>query len=541
MGSLSAETPAGTADHGCGYHDYTKALLPSSTDNPSLERPDIPDIVIGLATQLAAAAAAAISPTSDIPQDASMRPGGDSGNEADDPDPLPKSKLRRRSTGGTTHHARQPRTDSWKRGRGPGSSAPGQATPPDVMSLRPNEEVDGYGSEADMSGVDDYYRPKRLGPSGKSDTGFDAPSERWSGARSSRSKSKGIAIGDSSGCSDGGACDIGGKPEVFDSDLESEIGDVGKAAHNKKMRKWKSLAKGQFEKMLLECIVNTEEIPPNYENIHIDPKVIAKLERVTRLSLRCPKAFGHGVLAGNKVTGAVLWGPPGTGKSLLAKAVARQSGFNMILASTAELWQKCHGDDEKVIKALFSMARKIHPTIVFIDEADAMLGSRKAGEKRHIRAMLNQFLMEWDGLASGKDTPFILLATNRPFDLDPAVLRRAPMQIQLDIPTPAQRQGILKLILKDENLAPDVSIEKLAKLTSRYTGSDLKNMCVTAATECVWELKEDSQHRIIHFRHFKSAMDNIKATALTKTMQHELRSFGKGDGSMGQARQRDDE
>jgi ATP-dependent 26S proteasome regulatory subunit len=145
----------------------------------------------------------------------------------------------------------------------------------------------------------------------------------------------------------------------------------------------------------------TEEISPNHEDIHFNPKVITKLERVTKLSLRRPKAFSHGTLAGNKVTGAVLWGPPGTGKSLL---VAHQSGFNMILASTAELWQKCHSDDGKVIKALFSMARAIHPTIIFINEVDAMLCSRKAGKKRHIRVMLNQFLMEWDGLTSGKNS-----------------------------------------------------------------------------------------------------------------------------------------
>lgn len=123
----------------------------------------------------------------------------------------------------------------------------------------------------------------------------------------------------------------------------------------------------------------------------------------------------------------------------------------------------------------------------------------------------------------------MLLATNRPFDLDPAVLGRAPMQIHLDIPTPGQRQGILKIILKDEKLAPDVTLEKLVKLTSRYTGSDLKNMCVTAATECVGELKEDSQYRTVQLRHFKSAMINIKATGLSKTMEHDLRSFGENE------------
>lgn len=248
------------------------------------------------------------------------------------------------------------------------------------------------------------------------------------------------------------------------------------------------------------------------------------------MSLTRPKAYSHGVLAGNKVTGGVLYGPPGTGKSLLAKATARESGFNMILASTAEMWQKCHGDDEKVIKALFSLARKLHPCIVFIDEADAMLGSRKAGEKRHIRAMLNQFLMDWDGLSSGLDSPFILLATNRPFDLDPAVLRRAPVRILLDIPNLFQRCGILRLYLKDEKLAKDVSIERLAKMTPRYTGSDLKNMCVAAATECIGEQDEDTSDRVLALQHFQSAMVTIKATGLSRTMENDFNNFKNGSG-----------
>jgi len=98
---------------------------------------------------------------------------------------------------------------------------------------------------------------------------------------------------------------------------------------------------------------------------------------------------------------------------------------------------------------------------VFIGEADALLGARKAGEKRHTRSMLNQFLMEWDGLTSGINFPFILLATNWLFDLDPVVLRRAPVQIVLNIPTVRERLGILELLLGEEKLK-DITFEQLA-------------------------------------------------------------------------------
>lgn len=356
--------------------------------------------------------------------------------------------------------------------------------------------------------------------------GIQRPRQTFPG-RSSASR-----VDDSDSDEDGnGYGGTGDGDAVYDSDLDSEPSEPGRMSHAKKMRRWKSFARGRFEKMLLECIVNTDRIAPDYRDIYISRSTIDKLEHVTTLSLTRPTAFGHGVLKGNKVTGGILYGPPGTGKSLLAKGMAKQSGFTMLAISTAELYQKCHGEDEKVIKAVFSLARKLYPSIVFIDEADAMLGSRKAGEKRHIRAMLNQFLMEWDGLTSGGNSPFILLATNRPSDLDPAVLRRAPVHIHLDIPTMEERLGIIRLLLQDEVLDPNINHFTLASLTKGYTGSDLKNLCVTAATECVSKQPFDTKQRCLTRQHFFSALETIRATNVGKTMANEFKNFEKGSGN----------
>ncbi|KAI5925988.1 P-loop containing nucleoside triphosphate hydrolase protein [Camillea tinctor] len=341
--------------------------------------------------------------------------------------------------------------------------------------------------------------------------------------------------GDNSGSSNGNNGRHLGDPndETYDSDLVSEASrdEYIVREHAKKARKWRALASGRFETMLLECIVNTDRIPPKYENIYVDQEIIRELERVTRLSRDRQKAFSHGVLKGNRVTGAILWGPPGTGKTLLAKGLAKESGCNMISVTTSELWQKCHGEDEKVIKALFSLGRKINPCIIFLDEADAMLGARKAGEKRHIRSMLNQFLMEWDGLISGLNSPFVLLATNRPFDLDPAVLRRAPVQIHLDVPSQWERMKILDLLLEHENLEDGLTTFIIASQTHKYTGSDLKNMCVTAATHCVDEQArsglEDTTDRILTSAHFIRAMKTVKPTSLSSTMRNEFQKFEK--------------
>ncbi|KAI5922570.1 P-loop containing nucleoside triphosphate hydrolase protein [Camillea tinctor] len=349
------------------------------------------------------------------------------------------------------------------------------------------------------------------------------PHPAWTSKKNSR------GLGEDSDASDSELASYNSSDDIYDSDLESEVSFTcyARREHQKKMRKWRSLATNKHEHMLLDCIVNIDEIPPNYADIVVDKSVIEKLENVTFTTLKRPRAFNHGVLKGNRVTGAVLYGPPGTGKSLLAKSLAKQSGFNMVSVSTAEIWQQLHGEDEKVIKALFSMGRKLQPCIIFLDEADAMLGTRQGDEKRHIRSMLNQFLMEWDGLASGCDAPFVLLATNRPFDLDLAVLRRAPMHILLNVPTPREREEILRKLLEGETLGPGVTHYTLAQRTQYYTGSDLKNMCVAAATSCVGEQSVDTEARMLMWKHFNKAMETIKPSSQGDTGKSNFQKFGR--------------
>lgn len=189
------------------------------------------------------------------------------------------------------------------------------------------------------------------------------------------------------------------------------------------------------------------------------------------------------------------------------------------------------GEGEKNIRAIFSLAKKLAPCVVFIDEADAILGSRGGPNSRSShRELINQFLREWDGMTDFN--AFIMVATNRPFDLDEASLRRLPRRLLVDLPAEADREEILKIHLKDEQLDPEVSLSKLASETPFYSGSDLKNLCVAAALACVREEMDAAaafnastpsdtpeekkyqyaEKRTLASRHFKTATDEISAS-----------------------------
>ncbi|KAL8690151.1 MAG: hypothetical protein Q9224_004474, partial [Gallowayella concinna] len=242
----------------------------------------------------------------------------------------------------------------------------------------------------------------------------------------------------------------------------------------------------RHEKRLLHGVIDASSIRTTFSDIRAPKETIETLKTLTSLSLLRPDAFTYGVLATDKITGVLLYGPPGTGKTLLAKAVAKESGATVLEVSGADLYNMYVGEGEKNVKAIFSLAKKLTPCIVFIDEADAILGSRGGSSNRvSHRELINQFLREWDGM--GELSAFIMVATNRPFDLDEATLRRLPRRMLVDLPTETDREEILKIHLKDERLDSEISLSKLAVDTPLYSGSDLKNLCVAAALSCVRE------------------------------------------------------
>lgn len=301
------------------------------------------------------------------------------------------------------------------------------------------------------------------------------------------------------------------------------------------------------ESKLLSGLINAEDIHTTFDDIVLPPDTKDSIISLTTLSIIRPEAFSYGILKAERIPGCLLYGPPGTGKTLLARAVAKQSGARMLEVSAASINDMWVGNSEKNVRALFSLARKLAPTVIFLDEADALLGSRDLAARTFARReTITQFLREWDGLHDMGS--FIMVATNRPFDLDEAVLRRLPRKMLIDLPLRPQREAILRTTLRGEALEPAVDLAALAARTELYSGSDLKNLCVAAAMEAVREeVRARDAHagpvpfafpprRVLTAAHFEKGLADISAS-ISEDMES-LKAIRKFDERYGDAGRR---
>ncbi|XP_073106503.1 uncharacterized protein [Elaeis guineensis] len=259
------------------------------------------------------------------------------------------------------------------------------------------------------------------------------------------------------------------------------------------------VTENEFEKRLLADVIPPNDIGVTFDDIGALENVKDTLKELVMLPLQRPELFCKGQLT-KPCKGILLFGPPGTGKTMLAKAVATEAGANFINISMSSITSKWFGEGEKYVKAVFSLASKIAPSVIFVDEVDSMLGRREnPGEHEAMRKMKNEFMVNWDGLRTkDKERVLVLAATNRPFDLDEAVIRRLPRRLMVNLPDAPNRVKILRVILAKEELAPDVDLEALANMTDGYSGSDLKNLCVTAAHCPIREiLEKEKKERIL--------------------------------------------
>lgn len=214
---------------------------------------------------------------------------------------------------------------------------------------------------------------------------------------------------------------------------------------------------------------------------------IREIREAVELPLKRPDLFRK--VGVDPPKGILLYGPPGTGKTLLAKAVAGETNATFIRVVASEFVQKFIGEGARIVREVFSLARRKAPSIVFIDEIDAIAAKRldvgTSGE-REVQRTLMQLLAELDGF-DPLDNVKVIAATNRIDILDPAILRpgRFDRLIEFPLPDTRGRYEIFRIHTRRMNLASDVSLAELARMTEGMTGADIKAICTEAGFNAI--------------------------------------------------------
>ncbi|MFX1589477.1 MAG: AAA family ATPase, partial [Promethearchaeota archaeon] len=253
------------------------------------------------------------------------------------------------------------------------------------------------------------------------------------------------------------------------------------------------------------------EVPDvSWEDIGGLEEIKQELREAVEWPLKYPKLFEKAGI--RPLNGILLFGPPGCGKTLLAKAIATESQSNFIAIKGPEIFSKWVGESEKAVREIFRKARQAAPSIIYFDEIDAISSGRGAYETTHTFAsIVNQILVEMDGIENRKGI-VIIASTNRPDIVDPAFLRpgRFDRLIFVEAPDYEARLKILNVHTKFMPLSETISLNSIAQKTEGYSGADLENVCREAGMQAIRE-KMTTLDRI-EKKHFEFALSKIKST-----------------------------
>ncbi|WBW75265.1 mitochondrial outer membrane ATPase Msp1/Yta4 [Schizosaccharomyces osmophilus] len=236
----------------------------------------------------------------------------------------------------------------------------------------------------------------------------------------------------------------------------------------------------EYEQMVASQLVLPSEINVAFDDIAGMDEHVNHLFQDVLFPLKYPEVFNtHSDLLSSP-KGLLLYGPPGCGKTMLAKALAKQSNATFINVSVGLLTDKWFGESNKLVDALFSLARKLEPSIIFIDEIDTFLRQRQRTDHEAMAQIKAEFMSMWDGLLTGESRVLVLGATNRPGDIDDAIRRRMPKVYSIPLPTSSQRRKILELYLKSVKLDETFDWNAVVASTAGLSGSYIKEACRSA-------------------------------------------------------------
>ncbi|KAL0785235.1 hypothetical protein Bca101_001481 [Brassica carinata] len=302
--------------------------------------------------------------------------------------------------------------------------------------------------------------------------------------------------------------------------------DPNSDASDKALKRKREIAKrlgrpliqtNQYEDVIAGDVINSRKIDVEFDSIGGLESKKQSLYVLVILPLKRPELFAYGKLLGPQ-KGVLLYGPPGTGKTMLAKAIAKESGAVFINVRVSNLMSKWFGDAQKLVAAVFSLAEKLQPAIVFIDEVDSFIGQRRSTGNEAMAIMKTEFMALWDGVATDKNARVMVLgATNRPSELDEAILRRFAQAFEIGMPDCKERAEILRVVLKGERVEEGIDFDLVARLCEDYTGSDIFELCKKAAYLPIREiLEEERKGRKIPVPRALTQMDLEKVLATSK-------------------------
>ncbi|TKY59667.1 Katanin p60 ATPase-containing subunit A 2 [Spatholobus suberectus] len=218
------------------------------------------------------------------------------------------------------------------------------------------------------------------------------------------------------------------------------------------------------------------------------------LKEAVVMPIKYPKYF-TGLLSPWK--GILLFGPPGTGKTMLAKAVATECKTTFFNISASSVVSKWRGDSEKLVKVLFELARHHAPSTIFLDEIDAIISQRGEARSEHeaSRRLKTELLIQMDGLTRTDELVFVLAATNLPWELDAAMLRRLEKRILVPLPEPEARRAMFEELLPPQPDEEPIPYDLLVDKTEGYSGSDIRLLCKETAMQPLRRLMSQLEQR----------------------------------------------
>jgi transitional endoplasmic reticulum ATPase len=252
-----------------------------------------------------------------------------------------------------------------------------------------------------------------------------------------------------------------------------------------------------------------DETYQTWDDLVLNPKTKRELRQMQLMLEKPDLARELGV---QSPTGILLKGPPGTGKTTIARILAHEAKCNFHAITPADIHQMYVGESEKRVRDLFAKARANPPSIIFVDEIDALLPIRQGGIAIHSDKVVNQFLQEMDGL-NVNSRVFIVGATNRPDMLDPALRRGGRLSREIEVPLPdlEARRQLFALCTRAANLNPDVDLEGLAKMTEGYSGADIKALVNEAGLQALIRIADSGKNteKTLTMADFTGALENL--------------------------------